>query len=116
MAALDDPRGKPLWITHTPGVPANLAGFGCSSRPYAVPSDVHHIDAVTEGNMLTHFLTGHGTMKGEFMGMPPTGKHASWEEMHMGRWENGKLVELWGVVDQMGMLAELGYKVDVTVA
>ena len=65
--------------------------------------------------MLTHYLTGHGTMKGEFQGMPPTGKHASWKEMHMGRFENGKVVEHWGVVDQMGMLAALGYKVDVTV-
>jgi predicted ester cyclase len=119
MAALDAVHAA-NFVDHAapPGVPANVAGFKMFVQALrsAFPDIHYHIDAeVVEGDMLTHYLTGHGTMKGEFMGMPPTGKHASWKEMHMGRFENGKVVEHWGVVDQMGMLAALGYKVDVTV-
>jgi predicted ester cyclase len=119
MAALDAVHAA-NFVNHAapPGVPANLEGFKMfvQSLRAGFPDIHYHIDAeVGEGDMLTHFLTGHGTMKGEFAGMPPTGKHGSWQEMHMGRFENGKVVEHWGVVDQMGMLAALGYKVDVTI-
>jgi predicted ester cyclase len=99
-------------------MPQDLAGFKMfvQSLRAAFPDIHYHIEAeVAEGEMLTHFLSAHGTMKGEFSGMPPTGKHASWQEMHMGRFADGKVVEHWGVVDQMGMLAALGYKVDVTI-
>lgn len=65
-------------------------------------------DEVAEGDMLVHRLTGHGTMKGEFQGMPPTGKHAEWSEMHLARISNGKVMEHWAVVDQLDMLQKLG--------
>jgi hypothetical protein len=45
-------------------------------------------------------------MRGDFLGMP-TGKHASWEEVHIGRMANGKVVD-WGVVDQLTMLQQRG--------
>ena len=58
--------------------------------------------------MVVHRLTGHGTMKGEFQGMPATGKHATWSEIHIGRFAGSKLVEHWGNVDQLGILQQLG--------
>ena len=62
-----------------------------------------------DGN--THY--GHirmtGTMKGDFMGMPATNKKASWEEMHIGVIRDGKILEHWGVQDQLGMLQQLGF-------
>lgn len=42
------------------------------------------------------------------MGMPASGKSATWSEVHITRFENGKAVERWAVVDQLGMLAQLG--------
>src|ERR1043166_3036454 len=50
-----------------------------------------------------------GTMTGSFAGMPPANKKASWEEMHIGRMAGGQLREHWGVIDQLGMLRQLGF-------
>ena len=59
----------------------------------------------------THF--GHvrvtGTMTGDFLTMPASGKSATWEEMHTGRFAGGKLVEHSAVFDQLGMLTQLGF-------
>jgi predicted ester cyclase len=47
-------------------------------------------------------------MKGNFAGMPATGRKATWTEIHVSRVRDGKVVEHWGVVDQMGMMMQLG--------
>lgn len=119
MAALDAVHAADF-VDHAapPGLPPDLAGFKMFVQALraAFPDIHYHIDAeIAEGDMLTHQLTAHGTMKGELNGMPPTGKHASWQEMHMGRFVDGKVVEHWGIVDQMGMMSALGYKVDVSI-
>ncbi|MGI8683840.1 MAG: ester cyclase [Acidimicrobiales bacterium] len=62
-----------------------------------------------EGDLHTGHVRTSGTMTGEFAGMPPSGKSATWEEIHIGRMADGKLVEHWGVVDRMGMLQQLGF-------
>ncbi len=95
-----------------PGFPTGLAGL----RQYftffrqAFP-DFHYTveDTVVEGDKVVQRLTGQGTMKGEFLGIPATGKHATWTEMHIARiGPNGKFVEHWANVDQLGMLQQLG--------
>jgi predicted ester cyclase len=48
-------------------------------------------------------------MRGDFQGMPASGKEATWSEIHIVRFADGKVVEHWGVVDQLGMLAQLGF-------
>lgn len=72
--------------------------------------DFHYdvIFTIGEGDMVTQHLSAHGTMKGEFLGMKPTGKSATWAEMHMGRIANGKFVDHWVVQDQVGMMQQLG--------
>ena len=40
--------------------------------------------------------------------MKATGKSATWEELHMIRMRGGKAVEHWGVVDQLGMMQQVG--------
>ena len=47
-------------------------------------------------------------MQGDFGDMKATGKHATWEEVHIVRLEGGLAVEHWGVLDQLGMLQQLG--------
>ena len=47
-------------------------------------------------------------MKGELQGMPPSGKSATWEEVHITRYHNGKGVEHWANMDQLGLLQQLG--------
>jgi predicted ester cyclase len=48
-------------------------------------------------------------MKGDFMGMPASGKRAVWSEIHIARVEGGKLAEHWAIVDRLGMLQQLGF-------
>jgi predicted ester cyclase len=42
------------------------------------------------------------------MGMPATGKSATWSEIHIARMNDGKVVEHWVNQDRMGMLQQLG--------
>jgi len=63
---------------------------------------------VAEGDRVAQRLNGSGTMQGEFMGMPPTGKHATWTETHVSRFASGKIVEHWASIDQAGMMQQLG--------
>ena len=66
-------------------------------------------DQVAEGDRVAQRLVGHGTMKGEFMGMQPTGKRAEWQEMHIHRFDaQGRLVEHWETSNELGMMAQLG--------
>lgn len=63
---------------------------------------------VCEGNLVVNFVTATGTHDGEFMGIQPTGKKATWNETHIVRVENNRIVEHWGVVDKLAMLQQLG--------
>ena len=101
------------YVDHSapPGVPPDREGLKMFLTAFraAFPDLHYHIeDEIAEGDMVVHRLTGHGTMKGEFQGMPATGKHAMWTEIHIGRLASGKLVEHWANVDQLGMLQQLG--------
>lgn len=72
--------------------------------------DLHYAieDVIAEGDRVVQRSTASGTMKGEFLGMPATGKSASWTEVHIVRVKDGKIVEHWATVDQLGMLQQLG--------
>ena len=93
------------------GFPPGNEGFKAFVQAFRqMFPDLHYdIDQETEaGDIITQVVTGSGTMKGDFAGMPATGKSATWHEIHVTRFENGKLVEHWGVVDQFKMMQELG--------
>ena len=60
--------------------------------------DVHIDELIAEGD----------THKGDFMGIPATGKKATFTEMHMIRLANGKMVDHWGNSDDLGMMQQLG--------
>lgn len=73
--------------------------------------DLHYTieDSIAEGDRVVQRTTAHGTMQGDFMGMSASGKSATWSEIHVTRYADGKALEHWAVVDQMGMLAQLGF-------
>ena len=72
--------------------------------------DLHYTvdDVVAEGDKVVQRVTGSGTMHGPLFGMPATGRSASWSEIHVSRFDGGKVVEHWSVTDQLGMLQQLG--------
>ena len=70
--------------------------------------DIKVQDAVAEGDKVVVRNSAEGTHQGEFMGIPPSGKHAAWSEIHIARIVDGKIVEHWANVDRLGMLQQLG--------
>jgi predicted ester cyclase len=52
---------------------------------------------------------GGGTNLGTFAGFPPTGRKAFTDVIDICRFEDGKMVEHWGVPDQLGMMFALGH-------
>jgi predicted ester cyclase len=94
-----------------PGSPAGIAGFKAFNGAMitAFPDLKYTVETlIAEGEQVVGRMTVRGTMKGAFMGMPATGKLATWTEIHIGRFANGKMVEHWATIDQLGMLQQLG--------
>jgi steroid delta-isomerase-like uncharacterized protein len=65
-------------------------------------------DIVAEDDKVVIRQTWTGTHKGEFMGVPPTGKSVSIGVIDIIRMADGKCVEHWGQMDSMGMMQQLG--------
>jgi predicted ester cyclase len=82
------------YVEHTPppGVAPTREGFKQTAIALktAFPDLRYTIEDVIEsGDKIVHRLTASGTMKADFLGMPATGKHATWTEVHIGRVVNG---------------------------
>ena len=65
-------------------------------------------DLIAEGDRVVVRMKWTGTHEGEFMGIPPTGRSISIEVIDIVRFEGGKFVEHWGIMDNMGMMQQLG--------
>jgi predicted ester cyclase len=65
-------------------------------------------DLVVDGDRVWARQRGGGTNLGSFFGQPPTGKRGFVEVFDVVRFANGKVVEHWGVPDQLSMLIQLG--------
>ena len=63
---------------------------------------------IAEGDKVVLHMTWTGTQKGEFMGIPPTGKSISINVIDIVRIADGQVVEHWGIMDQMAMMQQLG--------
>ena len=65
-------------------------------------------DTIADGDKVVIRCTWSGTHKGEFMGIPPTGKGVSFGVIDIVRFAGGKAVEHWGQMDSMRMMQQLG--------
>lgn len=65
-------------------------------------------DTIAEGDKVVVRSTWSGTHKGEFMGIPPTGKSVSFGVIDIVRIAGGKIVEHWGQMDAMRLMQQLG--------
>ena len=108
-----DETFDPAFVDHEamPGVPPTREGvkqtFTILLKAYPdMKLNVLHL--VAEGDYVVVHHQTTGTNKGEFMGMPATGKAVKFDEMHLVRFANGKMIEHWGVEDSMTMMQQLG--------
>jgi predicted ester cyclase len=65
-------------------------------------------EVVVSGDKVWARQRGGGTNLGSFAGHPPTGIKAFTDVIDLVRIEDGKIVEHWGVPDQLGMMLQLG--------
>ena len=65
-------------------------------------------DEVVEGDKVVHRWTMTGTHEAPLMGIPATGKQATWTGITIFRFADGKIVERWANVDVLGILQQLG--------
>ncbi|MFE9772471.1 ester cyclase [Streptomyces sp. NPDC005931] len=66
-------------------------------------------DQITQGDRVCTRWSWRGTQKGEFLGIPATGKTASMTGTTIFRFgANGKIVEGWWQYDRLGLMAQLG--------
>jgi predicted ester cyclase len=65
-------------------------------------------DLITKADMLTCRFTVSGTHKGEFMGLPPTGKPFMFTGITILKFRDRKCVERWYEADFLGLLQQLG--------
>src|SRR4051812_5367400 len=108
-----DETFDPAFVDHEamPGMPPTREGvkqtFAMLLKAYPdMKLNVLHL--VAEGDYVVVHHQTTGTNKGEFMGMPATGKAVKFDEMHLVRFANGKMIEHWGVEDSMTMMQQLG--------
>jgi steroid delta-isomerase-like uncharacterized protein len=65
-------------------------------------------EQIAEGETVVTRWTATGTNEGELMGMPASGKQATTAGININRVAGGKLVEGWGLFDQLGLLQQIG--------
>jgi predicted ester cyclase len=71
----------------------------------------HHFtieDMIVEGNKVVTRATVQGTHKNDFMGIAPTGKQFTMTGIWIYYIADGKIIEDWEVLDQLGMMQQLG--------
>ena len=79
-------------------------------RLYRAFPDLHITleDVIEEDDKVVEKDTVTGTHLGEFNGLPPTGKSVSYSEIFIMRFTNGRIAEIWGVVDIFSVMKQLG--------
>jgi polyisoprenoid-binding protein YceI/predicted ester cyclase len=65
-------------------------------------------DLIAEGDKVVSRNSVSGTHQGEYMGLAPTGRPVSYNEIFVFRFAGGRVVETWGVVDLFAQMRQLG--------
>ncbi len=65
-------------------------------------------DQIAEGDMVVTRWTARGTHKGQFQDVPATGREIRLVGTDIDRMTDGKVVECWAHVDELGLMQQLG--------
>lgn len=101
----------PSCVEHQYGMPSTVEGLkqAIAGLRRAIPDLKHTIDEmIVHDDKVWARMTGRGTHLGTLMGFAPTGRSFSITVIDVCRFENGKIVEHWGVPDRFALLHQLG--------
>jgi len=101
------------FVDHTPQPNMTPDKAGARSLYHALRSAFPDFHAeihwqTAEGEIVTTYKTYHGTHKGTFLGIAPTGRMIHFETVDAMRVHNGKITEHWGVANLFSLLQQLG--------
>ena len=104
-----DPKG----IDHNPapGQPPGIEGVKQTFAAFSIAFPDLELtveDQIAEGDKVVSRIKAQGTHKGEFMGIGPTNKRITTAGIDIVRIANGKIVERWGVEDNLTLLQQIG--------
>jgi predicted ester cyclase len=97
---------SPDFVEHEPlppGLPQNRDGVKqLFAALHGAFGDFHATveDEIVQGDKVVFRMTWEGSHDGDFFGVPPTGRRASFGVIDIVRVVGGKVVEHWGLMDQ----------------
>jgi steroid delta-isomerase-like uncharacterized protein len=65
-------------------------------------------DLIAVDDKVVERFTAQGTHQGELMHIPPTGRTVTLTGINIFRLRDGKIIERWGVLDQLALMQQLG--------
>jgi steroid delta-isomerase-like uncharacterized protein len=104
----------PDYVAHVPAVSGPLEGLEAwrqfsGSFAEAFPDIRLTIeDIMAEGDMVAARVAFRGTHRGEFQGIPPTGKEVAFSSIEVNRVVEGKVEKHWVELDLLGLMQQLG--------
>jgi predicted ester cyclase len=92
------------------GEPQGLAGYvtGLQAVVRAFPDyrwDLRHL--FVDGDWVSAHFVDTGTHRGEFLGIPATGRRVSTQEFAVYRWAGGRIAEVWVTADNLALVEQL---------
>ena len=112
-ASVLDEFVAPDFVDHnpSPGFTPDLEGLIQSFNHFlAATPDGYHIveDMIAEGDKVMTRISAYGTQTGELFSIPPTDKQIRVTGIAIHRIANGKIVEHWNEIDNLGAMQQLG--------
>ena len=77
----------------------------------AFPDTAHTLHLIlAEGDWVAVRVTCEGTQRGDYEGVPASGRHIAYAGVHFMRMEKGLIREWWVLEDSLGMMRQLGMR------
>ncbi len=101
------------FVNHDPpvGVTADREGMRQAGAMFRAAFPDWHSDTgilVAEDNLVVEPFTASGTQQGEIFGVPASGRAVSLPGINIWRVRDGRIMERWGRLDELGLLRQLG--------
>ena len=101
------------FVNHDPpfGAPADREGMRAAGAMFRAAFPDWHSDCgllIGEGDLVVEQFTASGTQRGEIMGAAATGRAVTLSGINVFRVRDGRIVERWGRLDDLGLLTQLG--------
>jgi steroid delta-isomerase-like uncharacterized protein len=99
-------------VFHTPAPIQGIAGWKQFATAFltAFPDDLRVTidDMFVAGDKVAARWTAQGTHKGPLRGIPPSGNQVTWVGIAFYSLSDGKITEVWGLNDALGIMQQIG--------